>query len=157
MAGLYETVIDLALHAGRRSARRSSARRRPSARPQAQVRALFDRSVLQFPPPGFDATDSFFAVRDDDGPDRLYVGVTTAGPKPEVRAAGGDRGADAVAVPLVHGKGQAADVAIDPYWTCVAYFNSLRELGGAYVLMQDDVPRQMQFLAGRLGAATTRP
>jgi len=47
---------------------------------------------------------------------------------------------------------KASATALDPYWTCVAYFNSLRELGGAYVLMQDDVPRQMQFLAGRLGA-----
>ena len=45
----------------------------------------------------------------------------------------------------------------DPYWTCVAYFNSLRELGGAHVLVQDDVPRQMVFLSRRLNAALPRP
>jgi hypothetical protein len=52
--------------------------------------------------------------------------------------------------------GKASEDAIDAYWTCVAYFNSLRELGGAYVLMLDDVPRQLQFIATRLGA-TPRP
>jgi hypothetical protein len=45
----------------------------------------------------------------------------------------------------------------DPYWTCVAYFNSLRELGGAHVLVQDDVPRQMTFLSRRLQATSPRP
>jgi hypothetical protein len=45
----------------------------------------------------------------------------------------------------------------DPYWTCVVYFNSLRELGGTHVLVQDDVPRQMTFLSRRLNAASPRP
>src|SRR5690606_12870358 len=47
--------------------------------------------------------------------------------------------------------GNATDAAVDPYWTCVGYFNSLRELGGAHVLMLDDVRRQTAFLAGRTG------
>ncbi|KQW57063.1 helicase-related protein [Variovorax sp. Root411] len=149
MAGLYEASVDLLCT-------------RDGVRPKvigstatigyaaAQVRALFDRSVLQFPPPGFDASDSFFAVRDADGPDRLYIGIPTAGRSPKfalqaVIAALLQSAASLVAT------GKADDASIDAYWTCVAYFNSLRELGGAYVLMQDDVPRQMQFLSGRLG------
>jgi hypothetical protein len=39
----------------------------------------------------------------------------------------------------------------DPYWTLVAYFNSLRELGGALVLMQDDVVKSIGDYANRRG------
>jgi hypothetical protein len=149
MAGLYETIVDLVCTRGGIVPKviGSTATIGHAA---AQVRALFDRSVLQFPPPGFDASDSFFAVRDADGPDRLYIGIPTAGRSPKFAL-------QAVIAALLQSAatllatGKADDASIDAYWTCVAYFNSLRELGGAYVLMQDDVPRQMEFLAGRLG------
>ncbi|KWR89175.1 helicase [Cupriavidus sp. IDO] len=148
MAGLYETVVDtLCTRGGIRPKVIGSTATIGYA--EAQVRSLFDRSVLQFPPPGFDASDSFFAVRDDSGPDRIYVGIPTAGRSPKFAL-------QALVASLLQSAsalrdtGKANDVSIDPYWTCVSYFNSLRELGGAYVLMQDDVPRQMQFLAGRL-------
>lgn len=151
MTGLYETAIDiLCTDSGfRPKIIGSTATIGQAAR---QVRALFDRSVLQFPPPGFDAGDSFFAVRDDTGPDRLYVGLSNAGrsPKFALQAAVAAILQSAQAMRL---RGDVAPKDIDPYWTCVAYFNSLRELGGAYVLMQDDVPRQMQFLASRMGNA----
>ncbi|WP_164107547.1 hypothetical protein, partial [Serratia marcescens] len=52
-------------------------------RAETQVRSLFDRSVLQFPPPGIHADDSFFAVRLQSGSDRLYLGVPTAGRSPK--------------------------------------------------------------------------
>lgn len=150
MAGLYETAVDLICT-------------RDNVRPKVigstatigqasnQVRALFDRAVLQFPPPGFDSDDSFFAVRDTTGPDRLYVGLPTAGRSPKFAL-------QALMAVLLQSastlseQGRADDEAIDPYWTCVAYFNSLRELGGAHVLMQDDVRRHMAFMASRLGA-----
>lgn len=149
MAGLYETVIDLLC---------TKDEVRPKiigstatiGRAEQQVRALFDRSVLQFPPPGIDADDSFFAVRDDDS-DRTYIGLPSSGRSPKFAL-------QALVAALLQSAGTlkekrvAPESAIDPYWTCVAYFNSLRELGGAWVLMQDDVPRQMQFLASRLGA-----
>lgn len=148
MAGLYETIIDIVCtRAGVRPKIIGSTATIGHA--VAQVRSLFDRDVLQFPPPGFDAADSFFAVRDEIGPDRLYVGIPTAGRSPKFAL-------QAIIAALLQSaaamleKGAVDDELIDTYWTCVAYFNSLRELGGAYVLMQDDVPRQMQFLAGRL-------
>ncbi|MBC5782652.1 helicase [Ramlibacter sp. USB13] len=151
MAGLYETIVDTLCTRGeiRPKVIGSTA---TIGHAEQQVRSLFDREVLQFPPPGFEASDSFFAVRDSVGPDRLYVGIPTAGRSPKFAL-------QAVVASLLQsaealvGAGRADDDAIDPYWTCVAYFNSLRELGGAYVLMQDDVPRQMQFLAGRLGVS----
>lgn len=39
----------------------------------------------------------------------------------------------------------------DGYWTLVQYFNALRELGGALVLMQDDVPASINLFAARRG------
>jgi hypothetical protein len=103
-------------------------------RAETQIRALFDRDTLQFPPPGLDADDSGFAVVDRSVPGRLYLGVTTAGRSAKFTL-------QAVSASLLQ---SAVDSAIsdeerDGYWTLVTYFNSLRELGGALVLMQDDV------------------
>ena len=147
MAGLYETVIDLVCTEGgiRPKVIGSTATIGQAGR---QVRALFDRDVLQFPPSGFEASDSFFAVRDEEGPDRVYLGLSSAGRSPKfalqaataalLQAAGHRRGANVRAESL------------DPFWTAVLYFNSLRELGGAHVLVQDDIPRHMAFLARRM-------
>lgn len=154
MSGLYEAAIDL-LCTQDGVPPKIIGSTATIGRAGRQVRALFDRDVLQFPPPGFDAADSFFAVRDDVGPTRTYLGISTAGRSPKfalqaliaalLQAAEGLRQSGAV-----------EDNALDAYWTCVGYFNSLRELGGAHVLMQDDVPRQMQFLAHRLGLGGPR-
>ena len=147
VAGLYETVIDMLCTQDQTRAKviGSTATIGQAAR---QIRALFDRDVLQFPPSGFESYDSFFAVQDDDGADRVYVGLSTAGRSPKFAL----QAAAAVLLQsasylATHG---FAERDIDPYWTSVLYFNSLRELGGAHVLVQDDVPRQLNFLAGRL-------
>ena len=148
MAGLYETVIDLVCTDGdvRPKVIGSTATIGQAGR---QVRALFDRDVLQFPPSGFEARDSFFAVRDDGGPDRVYVGLSSAGRSPKFAL-------QSTAAALLQVAGHRRDAgaatdALDPFWTAVLYFNSLRELGGAHVLVQDDIPRHMAFLAGRTG------
>lgn len=154
MAGLYETVIDmLAARGGTRPKVIGSTATIGQAR--KQVRALFDRKVLQFPPAGFEAADSFFAVRDYDGPDRVYLGLCSAGrsPKFALQAAAA---ALLQAADFLKQKGVSA-TNIDPFWTSVLYFNSLRELGGAHVLVQDDIPRQMEFLAGRLLLSNGKP
>jgi hypothetical protein len=152
MAGLYETVVDLmCTRAGiRPKVIGSTATIGQAAR---QVRALFDRTVLQFPPSGFDASDSFFAVRDDRPgvADRLYLGVSSAGRSPKF-ALQATAAAFLEAAQVLLDRGET-EAALDAFWTCVLYFNSLRELGGAYVLMQDDVPRQIDFIATRLGAS----
>ena len=147
MTGLYEACVDwLSTHGTVRPKIIGSTA--TIGRAARQVRALFDRDVLQFPPPGIDAADSFFAVRDEEGPDRIYRGVATAGRSPKFAL-------QALIASLMQSvfeireSGQASERDIDPYWTCVGYFNSLRELGGAHVLMLDDVRRQIGFLAGR--------
>jgi hypothetical protein len=152
MVGLYETIVDLLCtdEKGRRPKIIGSTA--TIGRARKQVRALFDREVFQFPPPGIDSADSFFSVRDEKGPDRVYIGVSSSGRSPKF-ALQGVVGALMQGIHSLRELHPGADAAMDPYWTCLAYFNSLRELGGAYVMLQDDVPRTMRFLARRLGTS----
>src|SRR5690606_6307461 len=78
LAGFYEIAIDeiCGFRGLRPKVIGSTATIRRAA---PQVRALFDRDTRQFPPMGLDESDSGFAVRDEERPGRLYLGVTTAG------------------------------------------------------------------------------
>lgn len=140
LAAVYEAAIDLICS---RSGYRpkiigSTATIR---RASDQVKALFDRSVAQFPPPGIDAEDSCFAVVPTVAKNRLYVGVTTAGRSAKFTLQG-------VFASLAQASTgvEPADVR-DGYHTVVGYFNSLRELGGALVLVQDDVSDSITIIA----------
>lgn len=150
MAGLYEVAIDelCRVDSVRPKIVGSTATIR---RAEEQIRALFDRGTYQFPAPGLDAGNSGFAVTALDSPGRLYVGLTTAG-----------RSATYMLQALVASLLQAATASgaspreRDHYWTLVAYFNSLRELGRALVLMQDDVPVSIRQFAARRGEQQRR-
>jgi len=146
LTGLYEVAID------------RLCRREDGTRPKiiastatirqagSQIRSLFDRETCLFPPPIIDAANSGFAVEDRNAPGRLYVGVTTAGRSAKFTL-------QAVSATLLESaaSGSLTDIERDPYWTLVTYFNSLRELGGALVLMQDDVPSSLVDYASRRG------
>ncbi len=140
VTGLYETAIDLIL-SSQGSKPKIIGSTATIRRASEQVSALFDRKTCQFPTPGLDADNSGFTVVDRSLPGRLYLGVTTAGRSAKFTL-------QAVAASLLQtASAEADDVAKDAYWTLVTYFNSLRELGGALVLMQDDVHDQIQLLA----------
>jgi len=150
MAGLYETALDLILSADgtRPKIIGSTATIRRAAE---QVKALFDRETCQFPPPGLDATDSGFAVVDLEAPGRCFVGVSTAGRSAKFSL-------QAVAASLLQTAiGGLSPEACDPYYSLVAYFNSLRELGGAIVLMQDDVNDTVRLIATSRGETARQP
>ncbi len=143
MTGLYETAIDaLCERDGRRPKVVGSTA--TIRRASDQVRALFNRGTYQFPPPGLDAANSGFALRDTSRPGRLYLGITTAGRSAKYVL-------QAVAASLLQAATDPSlsDQERDWYWTLVAYFNSLRELGSAVVLMQDDVPVTIKNIASR--------
>lgn len=115
-------------------------------RASEQIRQLFARDTYQFPAPGLDAASSCFAEEDTESPGRLYAGITTAGRSPKFSL-------QAACASLLQGAADPAltDDARDPYWTLVAYFNSLRELGGALVQMHDDVPDSIRLYAAARG------
>lgn len=82
-------------------------------------------------------------MRDDSKPPRTYLGVTTAGRSAKFTL-------QAVAGSLLQSTGSSVglkDANRDGYSTLLAYFNSLRELGGAIVQMLDDVPDSMKLYA----------
>lgn len=151
VAGLYEAAIDRMFSSGgaRPKIIGSTATIR---RASEQVTSLFQRKTAQFPPSCLDAEDSAFAVVDPDAPGRLYAGITTAGRSAKFTL-------QAVAASLLQSAdgGTTDDRERDPYWTLVSYFNSLRELGGALVLMQDDVNDSLKLLAQRRNEPPRHP
>ncbi len=109
-----------------------------------QIRALYAGGSFQFPPPGLDARDSYFAVeasRETKGT-RRYLGLLTGGTSQAtlmIRAyAAAMQGANDL---------PGADEVRDAYWTMLGYFNSLRVLGGARLQVADDVQDRMRVIA----------
>lgn len=151
VAGTYESAFDILFSKDGRYPKviGSTATIR---RASEQVLDLFDRAACQFPPPAINHDDSGFAVLDPNSTGRRYVGVSTAGRSAKFTL-------QAVAASLLQSAAGAftSDGTRDPYWTLIGYFNSLRELGGALVLMQDDVSDSIRlYSAARGETATTR-
>lgn len=138
MVGLYEGVIDYLC--SRRSRRPKIIASTATIRRAAeQCRALYDRPMFQFPPPGLDASDSYFACEDRTSPGRAYVGFLPTASSSPLTAQIRSVVALQQGVTLVGGPGTAAEV-LDPYWTLVQYFSSLKELGRAATFVTADIP-----------------
>lgn len=113
-----------------------------------QVRNLYDRKTAQFPPPGIQIEDSFFTSEEKiiNKPGRTYVGICGIGQTQittEIRLF-------ASLLQRVNNL-ELPDNEKDKYWTLVAYFNSIRELGKALTLIDDDVKDYMIRMATRTG------
>lgn len=144
LVGLYETAVDLLCKRENQIGAKIVASTATIRNAQSQIRALFCRDVRQFPQPGLDYRDSFFAREDRNLPSRIYVGVFTPNMSPTtslVRTFGC----------LLHASKikMASDDIRDPYWTLMGYFLSLRELGGARRHIEDDVQDYLKFCAKR--------
>lgn len=146
MMGLYEAAVDNLCRSTEGRAPKVIASTATIRNAENQVKSLFCRGVSQFPPPGISYNDSFFALEDRRRPGRHYLGVFTPGTSPTtalVRTFG----------ILLHGgkKVDCDDETRDAYWTLMGYFNSLRELGGANVQVDDDVNDYLKLCAERDG------
>ena len=150
LVGLYETAVDglASLEVqGQRHPPKIVASTATIRRADRQVGALFNRSLTVFPPPGLDSADSWFGteVQPEREPGRLYLGVF--GPGKSVKTAL----VRVYAALLSRAKRlheQDCDAG-DAYMTLIGYFNSLRELGGAVRLAEDDIPGRIGVLASR--------
>ncbi len=143
LAGIYETVVDhLCTNDG--IAPKVIGSTATIRRADEQVGALFRRKAFQFPPPAIDGENSGFAKTDERSPGRRYVGLTTAGRTDKYMM-------QAVCASLLQGvlDPRMSEEERDPYGTLVAYFNSLRILGGALVAMQDDVTKSIGAFSRR--------
>ena len=151
MAGLYETALDTLSvvevdgHGVRPKIVASTATVR---RAETQIRALFDRRLVDiFPPPGPDRRDSFFAKTrsPEESNARLYLGVAAQGRSPKVvmlRVYLALLSAGQKWYTALRKKGDPENPA-DPYMTVVGYFNALRELGGARRLVEDEIRNRL--------------
>lgn len=149
LVGLYETAIDHLATSQRTGARpKLVASTATVRRASEQMRTVFARDARQFPPPGIDAGDSFFAVdaTADMKGTRLYVGLMAPGTSHATLLV-------RTYAALLQGAHEldASDEVKDAYWTLLGYFNSLRVLGAAYIQSIDDVRDRIKVVAGRGG------
>ncbi|WP_284742853.1 helicase-related protein [Amycolatopsis sp. RTGN1] len=148
LTGLYETAIDVLADRPKIVASTATIRRASD-----QVAALFDRHVAQFPPAGLDARDSWFAVETprSEKASRRYVGLMTSSTSQATLLV---RTYAALLHEVVRAResGVTPEV-LDPYWTLVGYFNSLRLLSAAELQVRDDVQDRLEALADRDGSS----
>ncbi len=151
MVGIYETAVDYLCQReiqGRVVGPKYIASTATVRRAEPQVKALFNRSLAQFPPPALSSDDRLFAVTQEAHPldttrsGRLYVGICAPG-----------KGAQTPIVRIWSSLLQRAeelrvsgqpDDRLDPFWTLVGYFNALRELAGALSLYRQDIPEWLK-------------
>ncbi len=118
-----------------------------------QVKALYARENTNlFPGPGLNMGDSFFGRYARDGNDklcegRLYLGIHASDYgsvlTTQVRAF-----SSALFRPF------SFDPRLrDPWWTLLAFYNSIRELGGAKTLFDSDIRSRLKFMFNREGFA----
>lgn len=156
MVGLYETVVDhLATWTvdGKQVRSKVVASTATVRRADSQVHALFARKTAVFPPPLFDAGDTFFSEQipvTDDKPGRRYLGVCAHGVRVkqvQIRVAQILLGAAQTEFDKHDGKSKRNPA--DPYMTLVDYFSSTVELAGMRRMVEDDITRRVRRLSRR--------
>ena len=164
MVGLYESALDELSTIeveDRRIRPKIIASTATVRRAESQIRALFNRRTVDvFPPPGPDVRDSFFArthsTKETNA--RKYVGIAAQGRSPKVIMLRLYLALLGAAQKAYHEAGgpKIDNNPADPYMTLLGYFNSLRELGGARRLIEDEVRTQLTGRGGRkrVGEAT---
>ncbi len=164
IAGLYEAAIEALCVRGtggnafRPKIIASTATVRQA---QDQIQALFGRSLTQvFPAPGPDRRDSFFARTETTSkvPGRVYVGIAAQGRNPKVlmrRAWLALMGTAQKAYMEAGGRRNEENPA-DPYMTVLGYFNSLKELGGARRILEEEIQNTIKGygIRKRIGETT---
>ncbi|WP_248805009.1 helicase-related protein [Pseudomonas sp. MWU13-2100] len=115
-----------------------------------QVRTVYARESLQlFPNPGLAMGDSFFgryAKGDNDqlSEGRLYLGIHASGYRSFLTA-------QVRTFSAAMFRAGMFEERKDAWWTLLAFYNSLRELGGAQTLFQSDIAARMKDYSVRYG------
>lgn len=111
-----------------------------------QIKALYASEYTQFPPQGIDINDSFFAVlsKRSEKPARKYMGCMAIGTSSTTMFI-------RVMASLLYATRYLAEIGysdeiVDAFWTITGYFNSLRELGGAIIRVEDDIQDRFSYL-----------
>lgn len=146
ITGIYEIAIEnICKHYGKSPKIIASTATVKNA--DKQIKILYNRNMIQFPPNGLSHTDSFFAVEADEEkrPARTYVGICAIG-------SGTSEMLIKIFALLTFMKilyikqGKPTEV-IDQFYTCVGYFNSLKELGSNSIIISDRIAAEIKYLA----------
>ncbi len=143
--GAYETIIeDMCTYGDKRIKPKYVVSTATIKNASEQTRCLYARqSTAQFPPNGFEIGDSFFIneISTKDDPFRKYVGVCAPGQSVKTTLLR----MYAIILQTSYQLAQRDEYknVIDPYYSLVGYYNSIRELGGAVRLLQDDIPKRI--------------
>lgn len=141
-----------------------------------QIKFLYGRNEFtQFPPIGFDTRDSFFIKEVPLPTDNLINAseekiskMISDGKKPFRQYAGICASGQSVKTTLIRLYSiilqTALDIAkdpeyedyIDPYYTLIGYFNSIRELGGAVRLLDDDIASRIRVVKNKYNSPEQR-
>ncbi|WP_204758486.1 DISARM system helicase DrmA [Lentibacillus sediminis] len=153
MVGLYETAVDYlcSVESGNNVIGPKIVASTATIRnANKQIEGLYCRETQIFPSPGLTHKDSFFAKQRPIGemPGRLYVGLFAPGRSMKTILL---RAYANMLASVTQMDQKYKPEHLDPYYTLVGYFNSLRELGGAVRLIEDDVPARMNTLENQFG------
>lgn len=147
--GAYETIIeDMCTHDGIKPKYVVSTATIKNA--DNQAKSLYARNTTkQFPPNGFEIGDSFF-IREipvGEDPFRKYVGICAPGQS--MKTALLRTYAIILQAAYTFSLQEKYKDVIDPYYSLIGYFNSIRELGGTVRLLQDDIPDRIKRIQKR--------
>ena len=150
MVAHYETAIEALCRASSQAhGPKIVASTATISRANDQIAALYDaRSAFLFPPQGLEVGNSFFAREDTSAPGRCYLGVFASALPSHVTAQ--IRVVSAL-LQSVKSIGVNDPVLLDPFWTLMIYFNSIRELGHAATLIRADIREYMNAMWDRQG------
>ncbi|MBQ7352732.1 MAG: helicase [Clostridia bacterium] len=152
MVGHYETMInELCAYEkdGVRIQPKIIASTATISRASEQCKALYGcptENVMQFPPPGLEAGNSFFAEEDREAIGRMYVGVFAAGSSSIATTTIRLYATLLYAAKAISVKNESDR---DGYWTNVGYFNSIRELGQTETWIKADIDEYLHVIYKR--------
>jgi len=147
LTGLYETAIDI-LCTRNGIPPKIIASTATTRKAQEQIKSLFNREKIKlFPPQGFKFGDSFFSEEitidenNDEKRGRLYLGLCPTSRTGLTLLA---RVSATILYTIRKLLNDGADPKIlDPFFTIVSYFNSMKELSQANRVYDDSVPDMM--------------
>lgn len=143
--GLYETIIkELCVRNGAKP--KIVASTATISHAKQQCNALYgcgEEKVIQFPVQGTTYKDCFFAKEDESAIGRKYVGLYGSAASSSATASIYTFAAFLYAARAVD---VAEDKMRDPYWTNLAYFGSMRELGQAATWFIADIKEHLEVI-----------
>lgn len=149
MVAHYEMAIEALCCAATDNSPKIVASTATISRAEDQIGALYGgRSGFLFPPQGLEVGNSFFAKEDASKPGRCYLGVFASALPSHVTAQ-----IRILSALLQSAKSIAVKdpQSLDPFWTLMVYFNSIRELGHAATLIRADIREYMNAMWDRQG------